>query len=302
MRKLVMKICSLLFIAVMPFSFALYTAEGERADDFEIYTEPSPGFSIPEYPGYEYPTAPQETAPPQETEPPQAPVNAVPTSTAEILALYNKLMNEAKAQRPGFKKYEFQEIPGGPEDRVVRQGSALVSPVLKAVSAYTKTESEAKKSPLIFDKGSDMNEFPLFNNPNGSLLTNLNAIKYASCAALANGNNLITIILHEELSPRATPPDSNTPLSNTGAIFNPPPESEIQKYLEQYSSVVKPEKYTDLFHNCTAELEYNPQTNQIVSLTQRTVTKVDGVGKVMGAAIDFTQNLYYTLRIYDLVY
>lgn len=238
------------------------------------------------------PATEQETGAPT-TEAETQPV--IPSTKAEILALYTKAMNKAKSGKPAYHKVEYQEITEKNFD-----GKA-VNTVLSLASKFMTTPEKAMKNPEIHEKGTDVTYFPVYEGSAGCLIAPENAekaIESASCKKLGDGNYEIVITLNEETDPE--------PLeSYHGQMFSPLSRKVIDGELEKLS-VVKTEYYSILYHDCTATLVVNPETLEIVSLKQRMYCLITAKGEIdMGIIhfdIDGNATLQNTLQITDFQY
>ena len=117
----------------------------------------------------------------------------------EVLEIYTKLMNKAKADKPGYKKVEYQELPSDAQNRVIPVGGNLVGTLLGLVDKLDliKTKEAAEADPEMVDKGSDMRWFPVYKCEKGCYLTDVNAIESTKYEDLGNGKARITIIIIE---------------------------------------------------------------------------------------------------------
>ncbi len=207
------------------------------------------------------------------------PVNTVPTTKAEILTAYTAVMDKAKTEKPAYKKLEFQALP---KDMQHMEG-AIIGAILPVGESFMDKEEDAKVEDNA--KGSGMGWFPVPKSPKGCLLTNANAIKTAKCEELANGNYIITIVLNDEMNPEPFKEGEAKATSNTGNMFNPLARSEIDDTILNDSTVnkiVKNVSFDLKYYNCTAILEYNPKTSQIVKLEQYMSVLIDiHSGKVL---------------------
>lgn len=235
------------------------------------------------------PVTEEDTSQPETTEP------ALPSTKAEILALYTAAMNKAKSEKPAYHKVEYQEITEKNFD-----GKA-VNTVLSLASKFMTTPEKAQKNPEIHEKGADVTYFPVYEGGAGCLIAPENAeaaIQSASCKELPDGNYEIVITLNEETDPE--------PLeSYHGQMFSPLSRKVIDGELEKLS-VVQTEYYSILYHDCTATLVVHPETQQIVSLRQRMYCLITAKGAIdMGIIhfdIDGNATLQNTLQITDFQY
>jgi hypothetical protein len=228
------------------------------------------------------------------------PVTAFPTTKAQILAAYTTVMNKAKVDKPAYNKVEFQALPKADQ----HMDGAVISAILPLATSFMTQEKDAtvENNP----KGSDMKWFPVGKSTKGCLLTNVNAIKTATCVKLANGDYKITIILKDEVNPEPYSSGPTAP-SYVGAMFDPIERASIDDTLKNDSTVnkvVKDVNFSLTYQNSTAVLEYNPKTNQVVTLNQNMYTFIDiQSGKVLllftavGTAV-----LTNTMKIWNVKY
>ncbi len=231
------------------------------------------------------------------------PANTVPTTPAEILAAYTLVMDKAKTVKPAFKKYEFQELPDDAASRNITGGSAVMNPLLKLAGNFMTTEEKAKANPGVYEKGGDMKAFPLKDSNKGCLLTDVSAIKTASCEKLANGNYKLSITLNDEKDP-AHYRSGNTAPSKTGSIFVPLDKSDVDPELSSglVKAVVSNPVYSMMYSNCKVTLVYNPATQQVVSVDQILYNALSLKGKVVFWEAEGTQVLIMHYNIFDVVY
>jgi len=202
-----------------------------------------------------------------------------PEGNAQILAAYTEVMNKAKTEKPAYKKLEFQALP---KDKQNMEG-AIISAILPVGESFMDKEEDAKVEDNA--KLSDMKWFPVPKSTKGCMLTNANAIKTAKCDELANGNYVITIVLNDEMNPEPFKEGDTKATSNTGNMFNPLARSEIDNTIlndKTVNKIVKNVTFDLKYYNCTAILEYNPKTSQIVKVEQYMSVLIDiHSGKVL---------------------
>ncbi len=240
------------------------------------------------------------TEEPTTAEPKDEVVDATPE---EILNNYKDVMKIAKKDKPGFKAYSYIYAPAGSADRQVNGNWLYANAVINLLSLQNKNIAEklGKKDTVKIDKDSSMDEFPLFNNESGCLLSDVSAIKTAKKTKLANGNTRLEITLKEEKNPEPTPAGADTPLSNTGAMFDTASitkiRAEVSKFFDKLKWNDSDIKYDcDItYHDCKATLEYN-SNNEIVSLEQNLVSRLEGRYSSTKTAMVFKQNYYMTYR------
>ena len=218
-------------------------------------------------------TQPQATQPADPdndtTTPPASEIpdsNSIPQGNEAILAKYTELMNDAKAQSVGFTKVEWQDIP---EEKAQFEGKAF-GKILPLASNFFKTEADAKANPEIKPKGESMQWFPIYHNSKGCMLTDVSAIENATCTELPDGNVKIVIELKDETNSEP-PVEAPTCDSYVGSMFTPITMASVREILETDSAVkfiIKNVDFDVTYYDCTAELTYNPNTNEIVEINQ----------------------------------
>ncbi len=216
-------------------------------------------------------------------------------------------MNKAKADKPGYKKVEYQAIPDDANNRIIRKGQGSIGTLLGVVDklGIMTTEDKAKANPEVKEKGSDMKYFPIHKNTKGCLLTDVSAIKSATAEKLSNGNIKVTIVLNDEVNSQPPAENAATSPSKIGGMFSPIAKNDIDETLKGgiVSAVVKDINYSLTYHDCKAVLEYNPATEQVVKLEQYMITKIDATGRVvLLGEFDLTQELYNYMFVTDLKY
>ncbi len=227
-------------------------------------------------------------------------------SKAEILEIYTTVMNKAKTDKPGYTKIEYQTLPDGAENRVITEGETAVSALLDLAGNFMTTEETAKAEPDVNEKGSDMRWFPVYKQPKGCYLTDTSAIKEAKYEDLGNGKARVTIVLNEESNPEPMVEGSEAFMSNTGTMFSPLSRKDIDETLKGgvVSAVVKDIQYELIYHDCTAVVEYDTATNQIIKLDHYNHVTIKG----SGTALVFIkvniekQELINTMNAYDFKY
>lgn len=211
---------------------------------------------------------------------------------ADIVNIYALVMNKAKQDKPGFTKVEYQELPGGEENRVVAEGGDKVTEedvnklmgFIEGLDIFVPKE-EAEKEPYIHEKGdADMTLFPVFFREKGSYLTDSNGIESFTYKVLSNGNVKMTFVLVSEDNPEPIAENSNVAPSYTGAVFSPMSKERIDGtvYHPVVTVFAKDIEYSLRYHDCSVELEFNPETLQVVSLNQFANVSIKGSGNVVG--------------------
>lgn len=252
----------------------------------------------------EAPTAaPSGDATPDATEPTQgaAASTDIPSGNEAILKKYSDILNDANEKKVGYNKVEFQAIP---EEKANLGG--ILDKIMPVAQTFFVDEATAKQNPETFQKGGDMKWFPLYHTTKGCVLTDASKIENATCEKLADGNVKITIELQDEMNPEPIAEGATTCNSFTGSMFTPIKRADVDDVLQNNFAVkmlIKNLDYDLKYHDCTAELIYNPETNQIVSLTQYMhILIIVNSGKVAGSDVTGDAILDNSMFLTDFVY
>lgn len=277
----------LIFISLLAAVFVLLSATLGLILPTEVSVKGSVESGTPQWQCV-LPTAPSATTPaitePLVTQPPATQPNipqeeattvpdenisddsALPQSNEEILAKYTEVVNKAKADSPAFSKIEWQSIP---EEKAQFEGKVF-SKILPLTSYFFKDEATARANPEAKAKGESMEWFPIYHNEKGCMLTDASVIESATCTELPDGNIKIVIELKDEYN--SEPPGSApTCDSYVGSMFTPIEMASVRDILENDSTVkfiIKNVDFDLTYYDCTAELTFNPDTNEIVELDQ----------------------------------
>ena len=245
-----------------------------------------------------------------------ATVNGLPANPtkADIVNIYATLMNKAKADKPGFTKVEYQELPGDPANRVVSQGEEHVTAeyieklfgFIEDLGVFVPKE-KAEADPYIHEKGDeDMSKFPVFSREKGSYLTDPKAIEKYTYTKLSNGNIKMSFVLVPENNPEPIGENTSVAPSYTGAVFSPMSKQQIDGtvYHPVVTIFAKDIQYSLRYHDCSVVVEFNPNTMQIVYLEQVANVSIKGQGDVVRVGIIGVerQELIGTVIIKDLKY
>jgi len=309
MKSKITKLLALLMAAAIVFSLAACGKDKSETTTAAVTTAADETKGQDDATASEQTTASETTtAPPGDTtavgQTTTAPIGTtLPGTKAEVLAAYTAIMNKAKTDKPGFKKFEYQELPDGAEYRNITGGSAVMNPLLNLAGNYMTTEEKAKASPGVYEKNGNMKAFPLKDSDKGCLLTDVSAIKTFGSEKLANGNFKISITLNDENDP-AHYRSGNTAPSKTGGIFVPIDKGDVDPQLSSgiVKAVVSNANYSMRYYNCTVTLVYNPVTQQVVSVDQILYNALTLSGKVIFWNASGTQTLIMHYNIFELTY
>ncbi len=233
---------------------------------------------------------------------------------ADIVNIYANVMNKAKADKPGFTKIEYQELPEDAANRVISEDSDTVTKedmdkllgFFVDLGVFVPKET-AEAEPYVHQKGdADMSLFPVFNREKGSYLTDPNGIDTYTYTVLPNGNVKMSFVLVSEDNPEPIAENSNVSPSYTGAVFAPMSKERIDGtvYHPIVTVFAKNIKYSLRYHDCYVELVFNPDTLQVESVTQIARVSIKGSGDVVGVGFVGLerQELISTVNIKDFKY
>lgn len=225
----------------------------------------------------------------------------LPSGNEAILKKYSDIINDANEKKVGYNKVEFQAIP--PEKANL---GGILDKIMPVAQTFFVDEATAKSNPETFQKGGDMKWFPLYHTTKGCVLTDASKIEKAECTKLDDGNVKITIELQDEMNPEPIAEGATTCSSVTGSMFTPIKRADVDDVLQNNFAVkmlIKDLNYDLKYHDCTAELIYNPETNQIVSLTQYMhILIIVNSGKVAGSDVTGDAILDNSMFLTEFVY
>ncbi|MBR2418421.1 MAG: hypothetical protein IKB12_07280 [Clostridia bacterium] len=251
----------------------------------------------------EAPTQGSEEKPDAEKPSAEAPKEegGIPQGNEAILKKYTQLMDDAKAKQVGYNKVEYQAIP---EEKANLGG--ILDKIMPVASTFFVDEETARANPENFPKGGDMKWFPLYETSKGCVLTDLSKIEKATSEKLADGNVKLTIELVDEMNPEPIDAGATTCSNHIGAMFNPIRRRDVDDVLQNNFAVkmlIKDLDYDLKYYDCTAELIYNPETDQIVSgdLYMHILIIINS-GKVAGSDVTGDAVLDNAMHLTDFVY
>lgn len=182
----------------------------------------------------------------------------MPQTKAEILALYTKTINEARAEIPAYKlNLTSQAI------RVDLSGSM--------VSLMTKEEIAAQKENMM--KKSEYQNLlradsatALSNLPAECRVTDPAKFKDITCKQLADGNYQIDIIFKNEKDPKAGSPIVTMLNLPDKATFVKTMEEDVETTMGGSDIPVTVEVDNMEYQNCSISCVINPRTGELVSM------------------------------------
>ena len=251
-------------------------------------------------------TAPQTTAPSVS----QAVQNAAdkvetvltgnPTGNKEIIEQYTMLVNKFKQEKPAYKKKEYQELP-----EEFRNLGTAGNVVLEIASGYITSEESCEE--LVRAAGSDdiRWDMPIHDSEVGCLLTDYDAVEWAKCEDVGDGTKKISFSLKEEMNAEPTPADTLVPVSKHGAVMQPLSRQSIIDEVDKITSKVPGLNVNDFslgYRECVFECVYNPDTNQVLSITHHVVIDIKADIQLFVANIAGSARLYNEMFIYDITW
>ncbi len=261
------------------------------------------------------PTAPPQTTQPQTTEPttnsagetesttavqPAEKESNMPGSTKEIIDQYTLLVDKFKQQKPAYKKKEYQALPVE-----YHNFSSIINKVLDVAAGYMTTEDEAEI--LIRDAGAEeiLMDMPIHGAEKGCTLTNYDAVEWAKCEDLGDGTYKISFSLKEEINAEPTPADTLVAPSAHGAVMQPMKFNDIKAEVDGIIAKVPgiALNQLDLFYrDCEFICVYNPDTDEVLSITHYIVIDIVVNADVFGKTIDGSARLLNDMFIYDITW
>ncbi len=249
-----------------------------------------------------FPLSEESTASPVETtvSVPVTEEKTMPESTEEIIGKYTQLVNDFKEKKPAYKKKEFQLLP-----EEYREFGSAVNVLLNVASNYMVSEEECQE--LVRAAGSPdiVWDLPVHNTEKGCVLTDYDAVSWAKCEDNGDGTYEISFSLKEEINPQPTPADTLVPVSAHGAVMQPVSTDELMKEVDSITSSL-PGIALDDFSLCHRDCEficvYNPETDQVLSITHHIVIDITADIKFFAANINGSARLLNEIFIYDITW
>ena len=224
----------------------------------------------------------------------------MPESTKEIIDQYTLLVDKFKQQKPAYKKKEYQALPVE-----YHNFSSIINKVLDIAAGYMTTEDEAEI--LIRDAGAEeiLMDMPIHGAEKGCALTNYDAVEWAKCEDLGDGTYKISFSLKEEINAEPTPADTLVAPSAHGAVMQPMKFSDIKAEVDGIIAKVPgiALNQLDLFYrDCEFICVYNPETDEVLSITHYIVIDIVVNADVFGKTIDGSARLLNDMFIYDITW
>ena len=218
----------------------------------------------------------------------------------EIIDKYTFLVDKFKKEKPAYKKKEYQALPVE-----YHNFSSIINKVLDVAAGYMTTEDEAEV--LIREAGAEeiINDMPIHGAEKGCTLTDYDAVSWAKCEDRGDGTYEISFSLKEEVNAEPTPADTLIAPSAHGAVMQPMAFNDIKAEVDGLLSKVPGLAlnqldlyYRDHVYSCV----YNPETDEVLSITHHIVIDIVVNADVFGKTIDGSARLLNEMFIYDIVW
>lgn len=224
----------------------------------------------------------------------------MPESTKEIIDKYTQLVNSFKEKKPAYKKKEFQALP-----EEFRNFGTGVNVILNIASNYMVSEEDCEE--LVREAGyADIVwDMPVHNTEKGCVLTDYDAVSWAKCEDMGDGTYKISFSLKEEVNPQPTPADTLIPVSAHGAVMQPIATADLMKEIDSITGSLPGIALNDfaLYHrDCEFICIYNPETDQVKSITHHIVIDITADIKLFTAQINGSARLLNEMYIYDITW
>ncbi len=254
-------------------------------------------------------TQPQVTQPTQDSIPKQESTTVVnpdskdsnkPESTKEIIDQYTLLVDKFKQQKPAYKKKEYQALPVE-----YHNFSSIINKALDLAAGYMVTEDEAEE--LVRAAGAEeiIMDMPIHGAEKGCVLTDYDAVAWAKCEDKGDGTYEISFSLKEEINPEPTPADALIPVSAHGAVMQPMAFNDIKAEVDNILTKVPGIALNQLdlyYHEHVFSCVYNPETDEVLSITHHIVIDIVVNADVFSKTIDGSARLLNEMFIYDITW
>ena len=226
--------------------------------------------------------------------------NDKPESTKEIIDQYTLLVDKFKQQKPAYKKKEYQALPVE-----YHNFSSIINKFLDLASGYMVTEDEAEE--LVRAAGAEeiINDMPIHGSEKGCALTDYDAVEWAKCEDRGDGTYEISFSLKEEVNPEPTPADTLVPVSAHGAVMQPMAFNVIKNEVDSIIAKIPGVALNKLdlyYHENVYSCVYNPETDEVLSITHHIVIDIVVNADLFGKTIDGSARLLNEMFIYDITW
>lgn len=222
------------------------------------------------------------------------------TDTKAIIDQYTLLVNKFKQEKPAYKKKEYQALP-----KEFHNLGTAGNLILNIAAGYMTSEEECEELVRAAD-GEDLDwDMPIHNADVGCLLTDYDAVAWAKCEDMGDGTKKISFSLKEEMNAEPTPADTLVPVSNHGAVMQPISRNELTTEIENITSKVPGLGINDFslgYRDCVFECVYNPETDQVLSITHNIIIDINADIQLFVANIAGSARLLNDMLIYDITW
>ena len=223
-----------------------------------------------------------------------------PESTKEIIDQYTLLVDKFKQQKPAYKKKEYQALPVE-----YHNFSSIINKALDLAAGYMVTEDQAEE--LVREAGSEeiIMDMPIHGAEKGCALTDYDAVEWAKCEDKGDGTYEISFSLKEEINAEPTPADTLIPVSAHGAVMQPMAfkdiKAEVDSIVAKIPGVVL-HKFDLYYHENVYSCVYNPETDEVLSITHHIVIDIIVDADIFSKSIDGSARLLNEMFIYDITW
>lgn len=256
------------------------------------------------------PTAPQTTAPQvtkpdtgkptEENKTDKGDKTDKPESVKEIIDQYTLLVDKFKEEKPAYTKKEYQALP-----EEYRNFSGAINTILGVASNYMVSEEDAEE--LVRAKGAEeiLYDVPIHNSEKGCVLTDYDAVEWAKCEDNGDGTYKISFCLKEEMNAEPTPADTLTAPSAHGAVMQPMAFKDIKAEVDKITGSipgVTVNRFDLIYRDCIFSCIYNPETDELKSITHNIVIDITADAALFGAKIEGSARLTNDMLIYNITW
>lgn len=226
--------------------------------------------------------------------------NAPLTSTKEIIDKYTFLVDKFKKEKPAYKKKEYQALP---EEN--REFSSAINSVLGIAANYMVSEEDCEE--LIRQPGAEeiLYDMPIHGTEKGCTLTDYDAVSWAKCEDLGDGTYKISFSLKEEHNAEPTPADTLVAPSAHGGVMQPIAikdiKAEVDKVVSKLPGITL-NAFDLIYRDCVFSCVYNPETDEVKSITHNIAIDITADVKVFSADIIGSARLINDMLIYDITW
>ena len=226
--------------------------------------------------------------------------NSMPETTEEIIDQYTLLVDKFKKEKPAYTKKEYQALP-----EEYRNFGGPINTVLNIASGYMVTEDQAEE--LIRQPGAEeiLTDVPIHNSEKGCVLTDYDAVEWAKCEDMGDGTYKISFSLKEEVNAEPTPADTLVPPSAHGAVMQPMAFKDIKTEVDNIVGKVpgvSVNRFELIYRECVFSCVYNPETDEVSSITHNIVIDIVANADAFTATIDGTARLTNDMLIYNITW